>query len=183
MNYGEIPVAPPPGAKFAHAMLTLIGNGPLVPGAPDRIFVALEQGGRVFIVSEKLATGVPPIPACDAAGAEFTKKADEIDGAFMRGGGKNKNSVGPRGETPQRSGRRRLRVLRRQGQGHARVQGRRGAGGRDCRGADRKVKRPYLRWVQRRGAFHSIIAPLMSGDDGQWPQRLHRERTPKSRKA
>jgi hypothetical protein len=55
-NYGEIPIAAPPGAKFAHAMLSLIGNGPLVPGTPDRIFVALEQGGRVFIVSEKLAT-------------------------------------------------------------------------------------------------------------------------------
>ena len=89
-NYGEIPVAAPPGAKFAHAMLSLIGNGPLVPGTPDRIFVALEQGGRVFIVSEKLATRVPPIPACDAAGAEITKKADAADGAFMKGGGKNK---------------------------------------------------------------------------------------------
>ena len=89
-NYGEIPVAAPPGAKFAHAMLSLIGNGPLVPGTPDRIFVALEQGGRVFIVSEKLATPVPPIPACDAAGADTTKKADAADGAFMKGGGKNK---------------------------------------------------------------------------------------------
>lgn len=89
-NYGEIPVAAPPGAKFAHAMLSLIGNGPLVPGTPDRIFVALEQGGRVFIVSEKLATPVPPIPACDAAGADATKKADAADGAFMKGGGKNK---------------------------------------------------------------------------------------------
>lgn len=90
-NYGEIPVAAPPGAKFAHAMLTLIGNGPLVPGAPDRILVALEQGGRVFIVTEKLATRVPPIPACDGAGAEITKKADEADAAFMKGGGKNKS--------------------------------------------------------------------------------------------
>ena len=89
-NYGEIPVAAPPGAKFAHAMLSLIGNGPLVPGTPDRIFVALEQGGRVFIISEKLATPVPPIPACDAAGADITKKADAADGAFMKGGGKNK---------------------------------------------------------------------------------------------
>jgi hypothetical protein len=89
-NYGEIPVAAPPGAKFAYAMLSLIGNGPLVPGTPDRIFVALEQGGRVFIVSEALATRVPPIPACDAAGANATKKADAADGAFMKGGGKNK---------------------------------------------------------------------------------------------
>lgn len=89
-NYGEIPVVAPPGAKFAHAMLSLIGNGPLVPGAPDRIFVALEQGGRVFIVNEKLATSVPPIPACDAAGADISKKADAVDSAFMKGGGKNK---------------------------------------------------------------------------------------------
>jgi hypothetical protein len=29
-NYGEIPVAAPPGAKFAQAMLSLIGNRPLV---------------------------------------------------------------------------------------------------------------------------------------------------------
>jgi hypothetical protein len=89
-NYGEIPVTAPPGAKFAHAMLSLIGNGPIVPGTPDRIFVALEQGGRVFIVSEELATPVPPIPDCDAAGADATKKADAADGTFMKGGGKNK---------------------------------------------------------------------------------------------
>jgi hypothetical protein len=89
-NYGEIPVAAPPGAKFVHAMLALVGNGPPVPGAPDRMFVALEQGGRVFIVSEKLATRVPLIPACDAAGTDATKKADAADGAFMKGGGKNK---------------------------------------------------------------------------------------------
>jgi hypothetical protein len=89
-NYGEIPVAAPPGAKFAHAMLSLIGNGPLVPGTPDRIFVALEQRGRVFIVSEKLTTPVPPVPTCDDAGADTTKKADVADGAFMKGGGKNK---------------------------------------------------------------------------------------------
>ena len=89
-NYGEIPVVAPPGAKFAHAMLALIGNGPIVPGTPDRMFVALEQAGRVFIVSEELATPVPPIPACDAAGADITKKADAADGAFMKGGGKNK---------------------------------------------------------------------------------------------
>ena len=93
VNYGEIPVVAPPGAKFAYAMLSLIGNGPLVPGAPDRIFVALEQGGRVFIVNEKLTTRVPPIPACDGAGADLTKKADAADAAFMKGGGKNKKLV------------------------------------------------------------------------------------------
>jgi hypothetical protein len=89
-NYGEIPVTAPPGAKFAHSMLSLIGNGPIVPGTPDRIFVALEQGGRVFIVSEELTTPVPPIAACDAAGADATRKAELADGVFMKGGGKNK---------------------------------------------------------------------------------------------
>jgi hypothetical protein len=89
-NYGEIPATAPPGAKFAHAMLVANREGPLALGAPDRVFVAPEQGGRVFIVSEKLATSVPPIPACDAAGADTTKKADAVDGAFMKGAGKNR---------------------------------------------------------------------------------------------
>ena len=89
-HYAELPVVAPPGAKFAYATLSLIGNGDLVPGAPDRIFVALEQNGRVFIVDEKLATAVPPIPACDGAGADYTKKAEATDKAFMAGGGKNK---------------------------------------------------------------------------------------------
>jgi hypothetical protein len=89
-HYAELPVVAPPGAKFAHATLSLMGNGFLVPGAPDRIFVALEQNGRVFIVDEKLATPVPPIPACDGAGADYTKKAEATDKAFMAGGGKNK---------------------------------------------------------------------------------------------
>ena len=89
-HYAELPVAVPPGAKFAHATLSLMGNGDLVPGAPDRIYVALEQNGRVFIVDEKLATAVPPIPACDGAGADYTKKAEATDKAFMAGGGKNK---------------------------------------------------------------------------------------------
>jgi hypothetical protein len=89
-HYAELPVVAPPGAKFAHATLSLIGNGDLVPGAPDRIYVALEQHGRAFIVDEKLAIPVPPIPACDRAGADYTKKAEATDEAFMAGGGKNK---------------------------------------------------------------------------------------------
>jgi hypothetical protein len=89
-NYAEIPVVAPPGAKFAHATLSLVGNGPLVPGTPDRIFVALEYGGRVFIAGEKLATPVAPIPACDAAGAPYAKKAEAADNAYMAGGHKNK---------------------------------------------------------------------------------------------
>jgi hypothetical protein len=93
-NYGEIPITGPPGAKFAHALLSLIGNGQIVPGTPDRIFVALEQGGRVFIVSEKLATPAPSIPACDGAGVDIAKKADDADAAFMKGGGRNKKLLG-----------------------------------------------------------------------------------------
>jgi hypothetical protein len=89
-HYAELPVVAPTGAKFTHATLSLMGNGPLVPGAPDRIYVALEQNGRVFIVDEKLDVPVPPIPACDGAGADYTKKAEATDKVFMDGGGKNK---------------------------------------------------------------------------------------------
>ncbi len=89
VDYGDLPVAVPEGSKFAHAMLTAIGNGPLVPGTPDDIFVALEHNGRVFIVTEKLKARVPPIPACDKAGDDLKTKADAVDSAFMKGGGKN----------------------------------------------------------------------------------------------
>jgi hypothetical protein len=89
-HYAELPVVAPQGAKFAHATLSRMGNGILVPGKPDRIYLALGQNGRVFIVDEKLATPVLPIPACDGAGADYTKKAEATDQAFMAGGGKNK---------------------------------------------------------------------------------------------
>jgi hypothetical protein len=89
-HYAELPVAAPPGAKFAHATLSLMGNGPLVPGAPDRIYLALEQNGRVFLVEEKLAIPVAPIAACDAAGADNAKRAEAADKAFMASGGKDK---------------------------------------------------------------------------------------------
>jgi hypothetical protein len=89
-HYAELPVVAPPGAKFAYATMSTVGNGVLVPGAPDRIYVALEQNGRVFIVDEKLETPAPLIPACDGAGADYTKKAEATDKAFMAAGGKNK---------------------------------------------------------------------------------------------
>jgi hypothetical protein len=88
-DYGDLPVVVPAGSKFAHAMLALVGNGEIVPGTPDQLFVALEHAGRVFIVSEKLKIRVPPIPACDKAGDDLKKKADAVDNAFMKGGGKN----------------------------------------------------------------------------------------------
>lgn len=76
--FAEIPVAAPPGARFAHAILSGRTQD-LMPDAPTEIFVALEHGGRVFIVNEKLATPIKPIAACDAAKAAYTKKAEAAD--------------------------------------------------------------------------------------------------------
>lgn len=80
--YAELPVAAPPGAKFAHAALSSRTQS-YSPDAPDQIFVALEQRGRVFIVNEKLATPIPPIPACDKVWKSYKKKGDVDDSYKM----------------------------------------------------------------------------------------------------
>jgi hypothetical protein len=88
VHYAEIPIAAPPGAKFAHATLSARTQD-LSPDAPDQIFVALEQGGRVFIVNEKLDVAIKPIAACDAVTADYAKKAEAADKAYSDSVNKN----------------------------------------------------------------------------------------------
>ena len=88
VHYAEIPVVVPPGAKLAYATLsarTQDGS----PDTPDQIFVALERRGRVFIVNEKLDIPMAPIAACDSVNADYTKRADADDKAYVIGGLKN----------------------------------------------------------------------------------------------
>ena len=55
----------PPKLEVRPRHAEAIGNGIIVPGTPEHLFVALEHAGRVFIVTEKLKVRVPPIPACE----------------------------------------------------------------------------------------------------------------------
>jgi hypothetical protein len=81
MHLAEIPVVVPAGAKFAYATVSARSQDGL-PNAPDEIFVALEQAGRVFVVDERLATPIPPIATCDAAMADGQKKVDDSIQAY-----------------------------------------------------------------------------------------------------
>ncbi|WP_158813132.1 hypothetical protein [Methylocapsa sp. S129] len=83
-RYAIIPILAPPGAKFATAMLATTDVGPEIPDTPDRLFVALEKGGRVFIVSARPATPIKGIAACDALLGTYDKKADAAEKATAR---------------------------------------------------------------------------------------------------
>jgi len=75
-RYAIVPIVAPPGAKFAKAMLATSDVGPEIPETPDRLFVALEKAGRVFIVHARPATPMKAIPACYAVLRTYEAKAD-----------------------------------------------------------------------------------------------------------
>lgn len=74
VRYADIPIAAPPGAAFAYAMLAARTQDEL-PVKADEVFVALSRGGRVFISNTKEFEAVGPIPVCEAIRNEFAKKA------------------------------------------------------------------------------------------------------------
>jgi hypothetical protein len=82
VRFGTIPIVAPPGAKFARAMLATIDAGPDLPSTPDGLYLALEKGGRVFIVSVRPTTTIKNIAACDAALA-INKRKDELNDTAM----------------------------------------------------------------------------------------------------
>lgn len=84
VHYAELPVVAPPDASFAHASLSARTQDQS-PQAPDEMFVALEQRGRVFVVEAKLATAMKPIAACDAITTDTAKRAEAADKAYAAG--------------------------------------------------------------------------------------------------
>jgi hypothetical protein len=88
VHYADMPIAAPPGSKFAYAMLSARTQD-LSPNAPDEIFIALEHGGRVFIASQKLKVAMNPIAACDAVTADYAKKSEAADKAYADSSRKN----------------------------------------------------------------------------------------------
>jgi hypothetical protein len=80
--FAGLPLVAPPGAKFARALLALSAIGPDMSPTPDRLFLALEKGGRVFIVDARLTTEVKAIAACDTLRASYAHKADLAGKAY-----------------------------------------------------------------------------------------------------
>jgi hypothetical protein len=107
-RYASIPILAPAAAKFATAMLATTDIGPEIPQTPDRLFVALEKGGRVFIISASPATPIKAIAACDAALATYDNRADAAEKAYN-------TASDPKGEAGARVGKL-VEKLRDQGQ-------------------------------------------------------------------
>jgi len=74
VHYADLPISAPPGAAFAYAMLAARTQSNLPPKA-DEVFVALSQGGRVFIANTRELKAVGPIPACETIRNDLAKKA------------------------------------------------------------------------------------------------------------
>ena len=74
VRYADLAVAAPPRATFAHAMLAVRTQSDL-PAKADEIFIALSQGGRVFVANTKEFKAIGPIAACDTIRADLAKKA------------------------------------------------------------------------------------------------------------
>ncbi len=81
VHYAELPLAKPPQARFAYAVLAARTQSE-APPAPGEILVAVLQAGRLFIVSAP-APGVTPIAACDAVTADFARRAAEASDAYQ----------------------------------------------------------------------------------------------------
>ena len=76
MRFAELPIHPPAGAVFTFAMLAARTQSEVPPKA-DEIFVAVAQGGRVFIAQTKEVSAVGPIASCDAIRGILVKKSVE----------------------------------------------------------------------------------------------------------
>ena len=76
VRFAELPIHPPAGAVFAFAMLAARTQSEVPPKA-DEIFVAVAQGGRLFIGQTKEVSAVGPIASCDAIRGILVKKSVE----------------------------------------------------------------------------------------------------------
>jgi hypothetical protein len=74
MRFAELPIRKPAGATFAFAMLAARSQSD-VPAKADEIFIAMAQGGHVFVGFTKEFAEVGPIAACDQIRSDLVKKS------------------------------------------------------------------------------------------------------------
>ena len=74
MRFAELPVRKPAGAAFAFAMLDARSQDD-APHKADEVFVAVAQGGRVYIGYTREFKAVGPIPSCDKVRDDLVKKS------------------------------------------------------------------------------------------------------------
>ena len=76
VQFADLPIEKPPASLFAYAMLASRTQDQ-IPSKADEIFVALAQGGHVFIASSKDIRAVGPIPACEAIRKKAADSAEQ----------------------------------------------------------------------------------------------------------
>jgi hypothetical protein len=76
LHYADLPVRKPAGAAFAYAMLAARTQDRAPPKAFE-IFVAMAQGGRVFVANTAEFASIGPMAACDAIRMDYDKQAEE----------------------------------------------------------------------------------------------------------
>jgi hypothetical protein len=88
VTYAEIPVAKPPWATLAFAVLDARTQD-TSPPAPDEMIITVRRADRVFVVTTKTAVAAGPIAACDAIQARLTAEAQAAGDADQATGGKD----------------------------------------------------------------------------------------------
>jgi hypothetical protein len=81
-KYADLPIAAPRGASLAVALLVLQRQD-VTPDMPDEIVVSAIRDGRVFVMSERLAKPIKPIPACAAIWRDYQARADKTFAAYQ----------------------------------------------------------------------------------------------------
>ena len=76
LHYADLPLRKPASTAFAYAVLAARTQDRAPPKAAE-IFVAMAQGGQVFVANTTEFAPVGPIAACDAIRADYDKRAEE----------------------------------------------------------------------------------------------------------
>jgi len=79
--YAELPIAKPVHASAAAALL-VTRRQDIGPSAPDEILAASVQGGRVYIVSQRVEGKTKEIPACTEIWTKALKQAEVLFEAY-----------------------------------------------------------------------------------------------------
>ncbi len=79
-SYAELPVAAA-GTSAAYAILAITTQS-FGPESPDKVFVALERGGRLFLATAPAAATVTRIDACDAVAADYDARMKAAEDAY-----------------------------------------------------------------------------------------------------
>ena len=87
-KYVELPVAAPPQAKSAFAMLAARSQD-FGPRTPDELIVSVVKDGRLFVVTAPANAKIDPMPACQRIWRDASRNAAKAHEAYVASGMKD----------------------------------------------------------------------------------------------